>query len=405
MARDDFTRPEPAGARSRTWLDRIFSQGISWARFDWASLIVAGLLLGLGLVFLHAMQEADSRAGRPGAVFDGQIAKLAVAGACLLFGLLVRPRWLSRNAWLVYALALALLAAVVVFGAERQGARRWLEIPGVPFDLQPSELAKVALVVALAKALERNRLRRLSDWVLPGLVALLPIGCVALQPDLGSAMTFVPVALGLYSLAGARGARIVTLAFALALSLALAYRFDLLREYQSERIDTWLVGLSREGLLADKNGAGFHLYHANTAIGNGGILGTGLGQGVANQAAHLPERESDSIFAVVAEEGGFLGGGAVVLLYAFFVALLLSTAGGLRDRFARFVVAGVALMFGAHLLIHAGVNLGLVPMTGVTLPLFSTGGSSLLASLLALGLALGHAAHAEPSLSEDSFRE
>jgi rod shape determining protein RodA len=404
MGREDLVRPEVAAAR-RTWLDHVFSQGISWARFDWASLIVAGLLLGLGLTFLHAMQEADQRAGREGAVFDGQLAKLAVAGACLVCGMLVRPRWLSRNAWLVYGAALALLVAVVAFGAERQGAKRWLEIPGVPFDLQPSELAKVALVVALAKALERNRLRRLGDWLVPGLVALLPMGFVAQQPDLGSAMTFVPLVLGLCSLAGARGARIVALSLGLALALALAYRFELLRDYQSERIDTWLVGLSQEDLIANRNGAAFHLYHASTAIGNGGFFGTGLGQGVANQAAHLPERESDSIFAVIAEEGGFLGGGAVVLLYAFLVALLLSTAARLRDRFARFVVSGVALVFGGHLLIHAGVNLGLLPMTGVTLPLFSTGGSSLLASLLALGLALGHAAHAEPSLSEDSFRE
>jgi rod shape determining protein RodA len=141
------------------------------------------------------------------------------------------------------------------------------------------------------------------------------------------------------------------------------------------------------------------------AIGNGGVTGKGLGQGVANETGHLPERSSDSIFAVIAEEGGFLGSSALVLGYLLFSGLFLVAAGGTRERFSRMVIAGTGLYFAAHFAINAGVNLGLIPMTGLTLPLMSTGGSSLLVSLMLLGMALGLSARAEVSLDSDSFRE
>ena len=125
---------------------------------------------------------------------------------------------------------------------------------------------------------------------------------------------------------------------------------------------------------------------------------------MANEAGHLPERESDSIFAVIAEEGGFFGATALVFLYVGLASMLLLAAGRTRERFSRLVVGGVALYFAAHFFIHVGVNIGLVPMTGLTLPLVSTGGSSLLTSFLALGLALGLSARYEPSLDRDAFR-
>ena len=140
------------------------------------------------------------------------------------------------------------------------------------------------------------------------------------------------------------------------------------------------------------------------AIGNGGLSGTGLGQGIANTAAHLPERDCDSVFAVVAEESGWLGTAAILCVYALLVAAILGSASRLRDRFSRLAVAGVGLYFAAHLFIHASVNLGLIPLTGIPLPLFSTGGSSMMATMLALGLCLGLAANREPSLDRDSFR-
>ena len=185
----------------------------------------------------------------------------------------------------------------------------------------------------------------------------------------------------------------------------LAFRFELVRDYQLQRVDTWLETLAAEDLIAKKNGPAFHTYHARVAIGNGALWGTGVGHGVANEAGHLPERDSDSIFAVIAEELGFAGTSLVVLAYTALIAALLARASTIRERFARLVVGGIGLYFAAHVAINTGVNLGLVPMTGLTLPLISAGGSSLLASMALLGLALSLSARAEPTLDSDSFRE
>jgi rod shape determining protein RodA len=134
-------------------------------------------------------------------------------------------------------------------------------------------------------------------------------------------------------------------------------------------------------------------------------LGRGLGRGVANEAAILPERDCDSIFAVIAEEAGFVGTVGLTALYAVMIVLLLKSASGVRERFSRLVVTGLALYFAAHFFVNIGVNLGLIPMTGLTLPLFSTGGSSMFTSFVALGLALGLAAQREAALDGDAFRE
>jgi rod shape determining protein RodA len=214
-----------------------------------------------------------------------------------------------------------------------------------------------------------------------------------------------PSAVGMFSLAGAPARRILGLVGGVAAALALAYQLELIRDYQLQRVDTWLQAMTPASLIEDRNGAAFHTYHARVAIGNGGWFGRGLGQGVANQAGHLPERDCDSIFAVIAEESGFLGTAGLLALYACLIALLLYGAGSIRERFSRLVVGGVGLYFAAHFFVNVGVNLGLLPMTGLTLPLLSTGGSSMLVTFAALGLALGLAAQREATLDEDAFRD
>ncbi|HED64520.1 MAG TPA: FtsW/RodA/SpoVE family cell cycle protein, partial [Planctomycetes bacterium] len=183
-----------------------------------------------------------------------------------------------------------------------------------------------------------------------------------------------------------------------------AWQLDWVHGYQAERIEVWARCFDGATLREERNGPAYHAYHARVSIGNGGVLGTGIGHGVANEAGHLPERESDSIFAVIAEESGFVGAGMLVLLYLAFTSLLVVAAARTRERFSRLVVSGVAFYFAAHFFINVGVNLGLLPMTGLTLPLISTGGSSLMASFAALGLALGLSARREPSLDLDAFR-
>jgi rod shape determining protein RodA len=384
---------------------RVLSlRAVRWFELDWHVVLIALLLLGLGLAFVHGMSEADATfLQRDDSLFRSHMSKLVVCSPVLLVALAVRPRWLRRNAYLIYGACIAMLLAVFVVGISKNGAKRWIPT-GSTFDLQPSELAKIGVILALARVLYRNRLEKLRDWGPPLAIALVPMALVAKQPDLGTALTLVPITLGMLYVAGARAS--VLLRFVLGAVIVGALMWELqvgVHSYQMQRVDTWLHGFQAQDLIDSKNRAAFHSYHARVAIGNGGLLGQGLGDGVANQTGYLPERECDSIFAVVAEEAGWLGTAVILLLYVLMIALIMGSASGIRDRFSRLAVGGIALYFAAHFFINVGVNLGLVPMTGLTLPLFSTGGSSLLVTFIALGLALGLASHHEPSLDKDSF--
>lgn len=391
------------GQRPLSGWRSMFAARVPWTRIDWPVLLIALGMVLTGLVFIQTMSESDLDYGREDVSFHAHVKKLVVALPLFFVGFFLRPRWLRRNAWVIYGGCMLLLVLVPVIGEERNSARRWIAMP-LGFDLQPSELAKLGLILALGRALYRSRLRSFDEWLLPGLLALLPMALVAAQPDLGTALTVVPISLGMAWLAGASGRALSGLVVVGVLLGGLAFQLEWIEGYQRKRIETWAATYEYEALVDNKNGPAFHAYQARVAIGDGGAFGTGLGQGVANQAAHLPERESDSIFAVIAEEGGFVGATTLVFFYLLMSALLLQAAGRVRERFSRLVVGGVGLYFAAHFLINTGVNLGLLPMTGLTLPLISTGGSSLLASFLALGVALGLVARPERSLDADAFR-
>ncbi len=391
-------RSDPFGA------PRPFSVGgVRWGEVDWHILATALALLGIGLIFLSAMAESGAGSGRGAIDFGNHLEKLAVSLPAIALGFLLRPRWLRSQAWLIYSACIGLLLLVPIIGEERNNARRWIPTPA--FDLQPSELAKIAVIVMLGRVLHRNRLKRAEDWWGPLIVALLPMGLVALQPDLGTALTMVPVTLGMLYLAGARASVIGRFVGGVALLGVLAFQFDWVHGYQAERIDTWLESYEAQDLIEGRRGGAFHRFQASVSIGEGGMYGKGLGRGIANETGYLPERDSDSIFAVIAGESGFLGSASLLLLYTVLVLLMMGRASTMRDRFSRLVVGGIAIYFGAHMFINVAVNLGLLPMTGLTLPLFSTGGSSLLASFTALGLALGLASHQEPLLDGDAFSE
>jgi rod shape determining protein RodA len=395
-----LARRSTAGPAPRTGLAALLPR---WRELDWNTLFLALSILGIGMMFVRAMALADADLGRPDR-WRAHLLKLAIALPCIGAGLFVRPRWLRRNAWRVYGACLALLALLPFVGSERNNARRWIELP-FGFDLQPSELAKLGILIALARALSRNRLERGRDWLPPLALALVPMGLVAMQPDLGTALTIVPVTLGMVYLAGARMAVLVRFALAAALLALIALQLGMgVKDYQRERLDTWLGTYAAAPLIEARRGPAFHAYFARLTIGHGGWSGTGLGRGIASETGLLPERDSDSIFAVVAEEAGFLGATGLLVLYSLLILSLMASAAKLRDRFTRLVVGGIALYFGAHVFIHVGVNTGLLPMTGLTLPLLSTGGSSLLATCLALGLALGLSARHEPALDQDAFR-
>lgn len=396
-------------ATRRDWQARLGVRrgplsGLRVEHYPFGLLLLSFALLAVGVVLIRSMANVGELYQRADEVrFGGHLKKVLVALPMLALGALVRPRFLRKQAYWVYFATIGLLALVPFVGIELNNAKRWIPTP-IGFDLQPSELAKLGLIVALARVLHRRHLRRPSEWVRPALLALLPMAMVAAQPDLGTALTVVPITIGLLFLAGGDGRWIVGLTLLGVVAGLAAWRFEWVQDYQLRRIETWAASFDAEDLIQAKNGPAYHVYHARVSIGNGGLTGTGLGEGVASRAAHLPERESDSIFCVAAEEFGFLGTCLLLAVYLGLVIGLLRLGAGLRERFSRFVVSGVALYFAAHLFINTGVNLGLLPMTGLTLPLLSTGGSSLLTTFLALGLAFGLAAREEPSLDEDAFR-
>jgi rod shape determining protein RodA len=351
---------------------------------------------------VHAASWADAGAGRDGVDFQAHARKVLLTLPLVLAGMLVRPGWLRRRSHWVYGACLVLLVLLFFVGQERNNAQRWIQLP--KFDLQPSELAKLGVILMLARLLARNRLTEARHWVAPGLTVLVPMVMVIIQPDLGTALTLVPIALGMFYLAGARATSLASIIVVGLFLGFLAFQGGAGRAYQVKRVETWLDSFEPEDLIQQRNRAGFHAYHSRAVIGNGGWLGRGLGEGVANTAGHLPERDSDSLFAVIAEETGFLGTVAILALYVLMIVLLMTSAASLRDRYARLVVGGVALYFAAHLFVNAGVNLGLLPMTGLTLPLFSTGGSSLLVTFLSLGIAVGLASQHQMQLDQDAFR-
>jgi len=396
-------RSSSRGGRGWRWL----LPEIAWGRFDWLIFALAAVLIGTGLVFIRAAFDANLDYGRSdlalGNPFVKHLKTIVISTPVLLAGLYLRPTWLRRNAFLLYLCGLGVLALVPFIGIELNNARRWLATP-VGFNLQPSEPMKVLLILALAKVLYRNRLWKWTDWIRPAVVALIPMAMIVSQPDLGTTLTIPPVTLGMLYMSGARGRTVLGLVAAMALAGFLAWQGGLIKDYQLRRVDTWVATLEPEALIENKNGAAFHAYNARVPIGNGGLRGTGVGLGIANRAGHLPEKESDSIWAVIAEELGLIGSGALLFAYALFAMLILRAAGELRDRFSRLVVGGIGLYFAAHFFIHVGVNIGLLPMTGLTLPFVSTGGSSILASFGALGLALGLTAHRALALDADAFR-
>ncbi|MFT5734114.1 MAG: rod shape determining protein RodA [Planctomycetota bacterium] len=384
----------------------VFSaRHIRWMEFAWPALVLASSLLFVGLIFIDAMSVSPSNFGGSGAGridFEGHKQKVLVAIPIFFAGLFLRPTWLRRFTPLIYAGCILLLVLVQLFGDERNNAKRWIQLPR--FDLQPSELAKIGTILMLAKVLQSNRFETLMDWAKPLLVAFVPMLLVAAQPDLGTALTIVPVTLGLIYLAGGSGAAILTMLTAAALSGVVAFQSGLLQGYQMERVETWVESFDTDALIAARNGTAFHTFYARTFAGNGGAYGRGLGEGVANETGLLPERDCDSIIAVIAEEWGFYRTAALILAYGMMVVFLMISASGLRDRYARLVVGGVAIYFAAHLFINVSVNVGLLPMTGLTLPLLSTGGSSLLATFAGLGLALGLGSHHERDLGSEAFR-
>ncbi|MBX3463340.1 MAG: FtsW/RodA/SpoVE family cell cycle protein [Planctomycetes bacterium] len=371
----------------------------------WLVLCTAALAL-CGLVFIGSATRDD-------ALFAAQQTRQALFLACGagvgFFLLLPHYVHVLRGAWVLYGVAVLALAGLPWFAPILNGARRWYALPG--FSIQPSEFAKLAVVVALAALLRfKDRARTFDGLVVPMLVAAVPAVLILRQPDLGSALVFGPVLLAMCYAAGAP-ARSVLAVLGLGAAVAVVAYLVGLHAYQQERVDVWLRhwGWTEELLHTakvrdDLRGAAYQPWQALIALGGGGLTGFGIGEGPQNRYDFLPYRSEDYVFAVVGEEVGWLGCLVVLGLVAGLVFGLLSLAMRTRERFGRLCCVGVATWIGAQSLCHVAVCGWLVPATGLPMPLLSYGGSSTLATLLGIALCLNVGARREPILAADGYR-
>ncbi len=355
--------------------------------------ILAVAIVAVGIVFIHSA-SFDAKLGTFKPYGTTQAKWLAISLLGFLGALAIPYQKIERHAWVLYGVSLALLFGVHFFGQFANGARSWYQF-GDRVKFQPSEIAKIALICVVAKTLMHRK--DLGSWGPFGAVAAVAgpaLGSVALEPDHGTVLVFLPVLAAMLFVAGASLRRLGALAGAGAAAGVAAFFFAF-EKYQRDRI---LVFLQPE---IDAAGRGYHTLQSRIAVGAGGAFGAGLGQGSQTQLHVLPEAHTDFIFSVVAEEGGFVAVALLLLLQLALLLACLDVAWRTREPFGRLVAVGVASLFAGQIAVNCGMTIGLAPVTGITLPLVSYGGSSLLTCFLALGLVANIAMHPVPVLARD----
>jgi rod shape determining protein RodA len=303
---------------------------------------------------------------------------LAGIGAMFLISLLNYHTLLEKIHWM-YIAAVASLIAVLLFGQKYLGARRWIKLPGGT-HFQPSEWVKLILILAVAKYFAELHERELSwsDFLKAGAIVGVPMLMVLKQPDLGTGLTYLPIALMGLFLGGLRGKQAAVVVLIGALCAPLAWHH--MKDYQKQRLVSF-----REPDL-DPKGSGYQVTQSLIAVGSGGIWGSQ--QGSQTHLAFLPVPQTDFIFAAFAEEHGFVGALGVLLLYFIVLMRLTQNAQTAPDRAGTFVVMGVVAVLSFHILVNIGMVVGFMPVTGIPLPLMSYGGSSVLFMFLALGMVM-----------------
>jgi len=349
------------------------------SHFDWTLLLLTLALLGVGVMAVYSATYAGGWRVSPWALRQLSWAALGLVGMFAAFA--VDYRHLERWVYPLYAFSLLLLTLVPILGSFGGGARRWIDL-GL-FSLQPSELAKVTLLLILARYFHRYAPPEgygLRELIYPAVLVAIPAGLVLAEPNLGTAAI---LGLLFLSVAFAAGIRLGSLTLAgIAGGSILPLLWQHLKPYQRQRIASFLHP------DLDPLGAGYHMIQSKITVGSGMLWGKGFLQGTQNRLDFLPEKHTDFVFAVLAEEWGFVGMVVLLALYGALLARLLVVAWKARDRFGSLLAVGAAGMVFWQLLINVGMNLGVLPVVGVPLPLLSYGGSSLLTMMIALGLAL-----------------
>ncbi|HEY8698793.1 MAG TPA: rod shape-determining protein RodA [Rhizomicrobium sp.] len=368
------TRPYAASRRTLSLADKLFE-------INWGLVLLITMIACIGFAMLYSVAGAHVS---PWA--SKQMMRFAVGLVILVVAALVDIRVWMNLAYPAYALALLLLVGVEVAGHVGLGAQRWIELG--PLQLQPSELMKISLVLALARYLHGLGVEDVSRplrLLIPLVMIALPAVLVLLQPNLGTATILVADGISLLFLAGLSWWWIAPAFASVAAAVPVAWEF--LHDYQKRRVLTFLNPAS------DALGAGWNISQAEIAIGSGGAAGKGFLQGTQGQLNFLPEKETDFIFTAVGEEFGFFGSVGLLLLFAIVIGYGVRIAMSSRSQFGRLLALGITLNFFFYIMINAAMVMGLIPVVGIPMPLVSYGGTAMLTVMFGFGLLMSVHVH------------
>jgi rod shape determining protein RodA len=346
-------------------------------KVDWWLIFATVPIMAAGLVTMHDFGGESSQAFRQLIWLTASLGVFFVASAASF-------RFLRRRATAVGLFSLTILAllGVILVGVTAGGAQSWYDLG--PLRFQPSAPAKIVLIAVLAKYFSRRRLHmhRFRHVLVSGLYALVAFGLVLVQPDFGSALILLLIWFGMVFTAGISWKYVLSVVGIGALSFVLLWTFAL-ADYQKERIQTFV------NPAVDMQGAGYNANQSMIAAGSGQLLGKGVGQGTQSRLEFLPEDKTDFIFAAFAEEWGFVGVCLLFVLYGIVFCRVYRLARNGPTDFERLFGAGVFVYLLAHVTLHTGINVGLFPVTGTTMPFMSYGGSHLVTEFLSLGILVG----------------
>jgi rod shape determining protein RodA len=357
----------------------------SVAHIDW--ILVGSLIpiMGAGLLTMNSFSGANI-------LFQKQLLWITISLVVFFSLIQVNFQFLRSTTVItsIFGFSIFLLLALFVLGSVVKGANSWFHIGAVAFE--PADLAKLSLILLLSKYFSTRHIEiaNIRHILVSGFYAGIVFVLVAVQPDFGSALVAALIWIGMVFVSGISKKHLIAATFLAIISFSLLWSFGF-KQYQKDRILTFVHPLT------DISGKGYNAYQSMVAVGSGQLLGKGVGYGTQSRLQFLPEYQTDFIFAAFAEEWGFFGSLIIVLLYVTFISRLLLGAMKGATNFEVFFGIGLAILFTSHIMINMGMNIGLLPVTGIPIPFMSYGGTHLLLSFVGLGIFMGMRQYARPA--------
>lgn len=374
-------------------------------RTDWSIVILMVLFMGISTLVVHSATANDP-------LFQGtdvkNVINYGIGFVVLLCVMMFDYRLLVKGAWYLYGIGILLLIGVYLFGVEKNSAKSWFELP-MGFNFQPAELMKLLTIIAVAAFLAKRDGEPLRFWreIVPiGLMVMLPTALIVIQPDLGNAIIFIVVLIVMYWIGNIKylhvmiGAALIGGFIALFFYLFQLYYDPVVQYLKDNDMGQWVHRINRIHTFVDPDSASadakYQVHNSMRAIGSGGLTGETYMQGDSIQKGFIPLPYSDSIFVVIGEEFGFVGSSVLLLLYFLLIYRMIYISIQSQNRAGSYIIIGIVSMYVFQVFENIGMMIGIMPLTGITLPFVSYGGSSLLINMMAIGIVVSVHVHPEP---------